>query len=153
MSRLLETLHLFPFFLGFGWRQRKQICVQCPPKINRSLQSLRVTCVYYRPLVRPWWSLFLLRFPKTLPLLHRGKHIPNIWFRQVEPPAVIFKFLFSALLRSFLSLITTSLPLFLLEPSTYAKSLAMMSRQQAPLAHNKDFYFFFFFSFGRHDKK
>lgn len=44
----------------------------------------------------------------------------------------------------FFYVISTSLAAFLLEPSTYTKSLAMMSRQQAPLAHNKDFYFFFY---------
>lgn len=65
------------------------------------------------------------------------------WFHQAECPVVIFKFLFLSVRCPFLSVITTSLPVFLLEPSTHAKSLAMMSRQQAPLVHNKDFYFFF----------
>lgn len=73
--------------------------------------------------------------------------MPNIWFHQAESLQLSLNSSFPPLLYSFLSVITTSLPVFLLEPSTYAKSLAMMSRQKAPLAYNKDFYFFFFPSY------
>ena len=159
--RAEKELMVYPwsFYVLHGSQDKAHICTRMftvlppPPVVPSSRRNTRY--------LRRDWRLPLPYLPKPSTFSAEENRSLTFGFYQAEFPEVLIKsYIAPPFLTPSSRVIISLLPAFLLEPLLRApkpwprgKSLASMSRQQAPLAHNKESIFSLALSFGRHDKK